>query len=197
MTTVRFDALLDRVSDTFAERAMSEGIVDVAVTNIDTPVGPLLLAATEAGIVRVGFDIEGTDEVYAKLAETVSPRVLQSSNGLLAMARTQLEEYFAGTRGHFDLPLDLRMAKGPYRRAVLGLLSDIPLGETRTYAELAIESGRPNAVRAVGSGCANNPLPIIVPCHRVLRTGGQLGGYLGGVARKQWLLEHEQLMRSA
>lgn len=192
MSQDEFDALLERVDERFAAAARAEGLVDVAVTTIETPVGSLLVAATDEGIVRVAFDIEDHDIVLAQLADAISPRVVEhAKDPALAAARSQLDEYFAGTRGTFDLPLDLRLTKGPFRREVLGLLQHIPVGETRTYAQLAIESGRPNAVRAVGSGCATNPVPVLVPCHRVLRTGGELGGYLGGVMRKRWLLDHE------
>lgn len=191
MTT--FDAMLDRAGRRMVERAIAEGLADVRTTVLDTPVGALLLAATDAGLARVAFDVEDHPAVLEQLASGISPRVLEApGDPVLAAARTQLREYFAGTRMAFDLPLDLRLAKGPFRREVLGLLATIPLGATRTYAELAAQSGRPRAVRAVGSGCATNPVPVVVPCHRVLRTGGDLGGYLGGVPRKRWLLEHER-----
>jgi methylated-DNA-[protein]-cysteine S-methyltransferase len=194
MTMPGFDALLERADAAFAAAAQAEGLVDVSVAVVDTPVGALLVAATDEGIVRVGFDVEDHDLVLAQLADSISPRVVEGDSPTLVLAREQLGEYFDGVRSSFDLPLDLRLTKGPFRREVLGLLTHIPVGETRTYAQLAIESGRPNAVRAVGSGCATNPVPVIVPCHRVLRTGGELGGYLGGTARKRWLLDHEQRM---
>lgn len=192
MTTSQFEALLERSSSGFGERALEAGLVDVAVTTIDTAVGTLLLASTEDGIVRVAFDVEDHPAVLEQLAAAISPRVVEHVTPLLAEGRRQLEEYFAGTRTTFELALDLRLARGPYRREVLGLLASIPAGATRTYAEVAILSGRPRAVRAVGSGCAGNPLPVLVPCHRVLRTGGEVGGYIGGTHRKRWLLEHER-----
>jgi methylated-DNA-[protein]-cysteine S-methyltransferase len=196
--TMTFDTLLERATDSFAAAAHAGGLVDVQVTTLDTPVGALLLAATDAGVVRVAFDSEDHDAVLAQLAASISPRVVQAApTGLLADARAQLDAYFAGERDSFDLPLDLRLARGEYRREVLALLRTIPPGQTRTYAQLAVESGRPKAVRAVGTGCATNPLPVVVPCHRVLRTGGELGGYLGGVERKQWLLDHEREMSAA
>jgi methylated-DNA-[protein]-cysteine S-methyltransferase len=192
MSQVEFDALLARADDRFATAARAEGLLDVAVTTFETPVGVLLIAATDAGIVRVGFDVEDHVVVLEQLADAISSRVVEdATNEVLGAARTQLDEYFRGERTSFDLPLDLSLTKGPFRREVLGLLQRIPVGETRTYAQLAVEAGRPNAVRAVGSGCATNPVPVIVPCHRVLRTGGELGGYLGGVTRKRWLLDHE------
>lgn len=187
-----FDALLEQSTEQFAASAQAAGLVDVAVTTLETPVGPLLVAATDGGIVRVAFDIEDHAVVLADLATLISARILEADNPLLVRARVQLAAYFEGAASAFDLPLDLRLVRGEYRREVLGLLQRIPVGATRTYRELAIESGRPNAVRAVGTGCARNPLPIVVPCHRVLRTGGELGGYLGGLDRKRWLLEHEQ-----
>jgi methylated-DNA-[protein]-cysteine S-methyltransferase len=196
--TTTFDTLLERATDRFLAAAHDTGLVDVQTATLDTPVGSLLLAATDAGIVRVAFDVEDHELVLESLAGSISPRIVPAPRGgLLDDARTQLEAYFAGTRDHFDLPLDLRLARGPFRREVLALLETIPLGQTRTYAELAVAAGRPKAVRAVGSGCANNPLPVVVPCHRVLRTGGQIGGYLGGVERKQWLLDHERGMSAA
>jgi len=192
-TTAEFDVMLDRASRAFEDRAVEEGLVDVTVATIATPIGDLLVAVADSAIVRVAFDVEDHLLVLEQLADTISPRVLEShTDPVLEAARTQLGEYFAGERASFDLPLDLRLARGPFRREVLDLLRDIPAGETRTYAQLAATAGRPNAVRAVGSGCATNPVPVVIPCHRVLRTGGHLGGYLGGVERKQWLLDHEQ-----
>lgn len=186
-----FDALLDSAMDAFGAAARDAGLVDVAVQVVPSPVGELLLAATDAGVVRVGFDVEVHERVVAQLA-VVSERVVECSTPVLDAASEQLERYFAGELAAFDLPLDLQLSAGPYRREVLEELRRIPLGETRTYAEVAIATGRPRAIRAVGSGCATNPVPLIVPCHRVLRTGGELGGYLGGVERKRWLLELEQ-----
>lgn len=186
-----YEDLLDRAARAFTGAALDAQLVDVAVTAIDSPIGELLLAATDVGIVRVAFEVEGFDAVLQQLAAGVSPRVLEARTPLLEQAERQLDAYFAAARQRFDLPLDLRLARGPFRREVLALLATIPTGQTRTYREIAEQSGRPNAVRAVGSGCATNPVPIIVPCHRVLRTGGGLGGYLGGDRRKRWLLAHE------
>ncbi len=194
MTATQFDDLCERAVDAFTAAAIAEGLVDVAVTTVPTPVGALLVAAVDDAIVRVAFDIEDHADVLVQLADTIGARVVEVVTPVLAAARDQLGAYFTGERTTFDLPLDLRLARGPFRREVLALLSTIPLGTTRTYAELAAIAGRPKAVRAVGSGCATNPVPIVVPCHRVLRTGGELGGYLGGVARKQWLLDHERAL---
>ncbi len=187
-----FETMVDHASATFAAAALDEGLVDVATTVVDTPVGDLLVAAVDGAIVRVAFDVEDHHVVQEQLAATIGPRVVEAATPELVAAREQLGAYFRGELGSFDLPLDLRLARGPFRREVLELLRQIPTGTTRTYAELAVIAGRPKAVRAVGSGCATNPVPIVVPCHRVLRTGGELGGYLGGVARKQWLLDHER-----
>lgn len=196
MTATQYDALCDRAVDALASAALEAGLVEVAVTSVPTPIGALLVAAVDDAIVRIAFDVEDHAEVIVQLAEAIGPRVLEVETPVLAAARVQLEEYFSGARTSFDLPLDLRLATGPFRREVLALLPKIPVGSTRTYAELAALAGRPTAIRAVGSGCATNPLPIVVPCHRVLRTGGELGGYLGGVERKQWLLEHERALAS-
>ncbi|MCW2922558.1 MAG: cysteine methyltransferase [Thermoleophilia bacterium] len=196
MTATGFDALGARAVDAFTAAAVAEGLADVAVTTIATPVGALLVAAVDDAIVRVAFDVEDHDEVLVQLAQAIGSRVLEVDTPVLHAARTQLDEYFSGARSTFDLALDMRLARGPFRLEVLALLPAIPVGSTRTYAELAAIAGRPTAIRAVGSGCATNPLPIVVPCHRVLRTGGQLGGYLGGVERKQWLLDHESRLAS-
>ena len=171
------------------ERAEREGLVDVAYRTLDTPLGPLLLAATAAGLVRVAFATEDPDEVLSSLAEAISPRILQSPKRLDPVA-SELEEYFAGTRHTFDLTLDWRLTKG-FRASVLHALPGIGYGETTTYAALAAAVGNPKAVRAVGSACATNPLPLVVPCHRVLPSGGGLGGYRGGPAAKELLLTLE------
>jgi methylated-DNA-[protein]-cysteine S-methyltransferase len=185
MTT--FDALLDRATGRFRARAIEAELVDVAYADVDTVLGRVLIAATTAGIVKVAFDDADRNEVLAELAAKVSPRVLEAP-ARLDDARRQLEEYLAGTRRQFDLDVDLQLARGEFRHAVLAQLPLIPYGATWSYTELATRAGRPTAVRAAGSGCATNPVPLVVPCHRVLRTGGALGGYVGGLERKQWLL---------
>jgi methylated-DNA-[protein]-cysteine S-methyltransferase len=169
------------------ERADAEGLVDVAWMVDDTPVGPLTLAATPVGIVRIEFGHD--DGVLERLAADVSPRVLRLPRRL-DMARRQLDEYFAGRRQTFDLPLDRRLSHG-YRLTVLEELSRVPFGRTVSYKDLAERTGNPKASRAVGSAMATNPIPIVVPCHRVLRTGGDLGGYGGGLPTKVWLLQLE------
>ena len=166
--------------------AQSAGLLDIAYRTVDSPVGELLLASTERGIVRVAYQREGFDDVLQLLATRVSPRVLRSP-ARLDKAATELEEYFAGTRRAFDLPLDFALSHG-FRRTVQAILPTIAYGSTATYSQLATAAGSPRAMRAVGSACATNPLPVIVPCHRVLRTDGSLGGYVGGLEAKTTLL---------
>jgi methylated-DNA-[protein]-cysteine S-methyltransferase len=166
--------------------AEAEGLLDVAYTTVDSPVGPLLLAATPKGLVRVAYDVEDHDHVLGTLAERLSPRVLRAPRRLEAAAR-ELDEYFGGRRRVFDLPLDLSLSRG-FRRLVQRHLPDIGYGQTRTYGQVAALVGNPKAVRAVGTACATNPLPVVVPCHRVLRADGTPGGYVGGPAAKATLL---------
>lgn len=180
---------LGRLHARLVAAAATAGVLDVAYRILDTPVGPLLLAATEQGLVRVAFASEDHDAVLARLAERISPRILHAP-ARLDDAAGQLEEYFSGRRRSFDLPVDLRLAAG-FRREVLDQLPRIPFGRTASYAEVAAATGRPRAVRAVGTACATNPLPLVVPCHRVLRSDGALGGYLGGPAVKRRLLQLE------
>jgi methylated-DNA-[protein]-cysteine S-methyltransferase len=193
-STDAWDDLLDRVDAAFTAAASSEQLVDASTATIPTPVGELLLVAAGDSLVRIAFDVEDHDLVLADLAPRLGARILRVEHPVLELARTQLDSYFAGELATFDLPLDLQLAKGPFRRHVLECLTSITAGETRTYAELAALAGRPTAVRAAGSGCATNPIPIVVPCHRILRSGGDLGGYLGGPSRKRWLLDHERSM---
>lgn len=183
------DAALARLRTRLEAAAAEHQLLDVAYTVISSPVGELLLAATPAGLVRVGFGIEGHDAVLAQLAERVSPRVLEAPERLAEPVR-QLAEYFAGTRKRFDLPLDLRLATG-FRRTVVEHLPDIGYGATTSYATLAALAGSPGAVRAAGTACARNPLPVVVPCHRVVRSDGKIGNYLGGSEAKAALLAME------
>jgi methylated-DNA-[protein]-cysteine S-methyltransferase len=163
--------------------------VEVAVARTDSPIGTLTLAATPDGLVRVAFPRE-LDTILEELATQVSPRVVELPRRL-DLARRELDEYFEGRRRIFDLPVDLRLARG-FRRQVLEMLhAEITFGETCSYAELATLAGSPRASRAVGSAMATNPVPIVVPCHRVLRTGGALGGYGGGLDVKRYLLALE------
>ncbi|MGK5169012.1 methylated-DNA--[protein]-cysteine S-methyltransferase [Geodermatophilus sp. CPCC 205761] len=180
---------LDRLAARLALAADEAGQLDVAFTTVASPVGPLLLAATEQGLVRLAYAAEDHDTVLQSLADRISPRVLHAPARLAPAAR-QLEEYFAGHRTSFDLPLDLRLSSG-FRRDVLDRLRDVAYGTTASYATLAAAAGSPRAVRAVGSACATNPLPVVVPCHRVVRSDGALGGYVGGAEAKRTLLTLE------
>lgn len=183
------DEVLTALHARLAAAAADQGLLDVAYRTIDSPIGALLLAATPRGLVRVAFASEGHDVVLQLLADRVSPRVLQAPARLDAIAR-ELDEYFAGRRRSFDVPLDLALSTG-FRREVLHHLHRIAFGRTETYTEVAAAVGNPRAVRAVGSACATNPLPVVVPCHRVLRSDGSLGGYLGGLDAKRALLALE------
>jgi methylated-DNA-[protein]-cysteine S-methyltransferase len=172
-----------------AERAEGRGLLDVAYREVDSPLGPLLLAATTRGLVRLAFQRQDFDAALDELARRVSPRVLRAPRRLDAVAR-ELEEYFAGARTGFDVPLDLTLAAG-FRRAVLDVLRGIGFGTTRSYAAVAALAGSPRAVRAVGTACARNPLPLVVPCHRVVRSDGTSGQYAGGAQAKARLLALE------
>nr|WP_228087384.1 MULTISPECIES: methylated-DNA--[protein]-cysteine S-methyltransferase [Sanguibacter] len=169
--------------------AQERGLLDVAYRTVDTPVGEMLLAATEVGVLRLAFAVEGFDQVLDTLARKVSPRVLRAPARLDRLA-FEVEEYLTGSRRSFDLPLDLTLTTG-FRREVVRHLPEIPYGRTATYTEVAALAGSPRAVRAVGTACAKNPLPLVVPCHRVVRSDGTTGQYAGGPAAKRWLLELE------
>lgn len=178
-----------RLHDRLVAAATTAGLLDVAYRTIDTPVGTLLLAATPEGLVRVAYASENHDLVLERLVRSVSPRILLAPARLDRVAR-EIEEYFAGRRSRFEAPLDLRLSHG-FRRVVLSHLPEIGYGRTASYAAIAKASGNPKAVRAVGSACASNPLPIVVPCHRVVRSDGSIGQYVGGVAAKEALLRLE------
>jgi methylated-DNA-[protein]-cysteine S-methyltransferase len=179
----------ERLHGQLTARADADHLVDVAYRTVDTPVGQLLLASTAQGLVRVAFPRQGHDAVLAALAERISPRILLAP-GKLDTAARELDEYFAGARTWFDLPLDHRLTTG-FRRQVLAHLPDIAYGATASYAAVARLAGNPKAVRAVGTACATNPLPVVVPCHRVVRSDGTPGGYAGGQAAKRVLLALE------
>jgi methylated-DNA-[protein]-cysteine S-methyltransferase len=173
----------------FADRASAEGLLDVAYAVVDSPFGPLLLASTERGVVRIGLPTQSRDTLLEELAAKVSPRVLEAP-GRLDEARRELDLYFEGRLRDFDLPLDWRLSKD-FRRRALRAVARIPYGETRSYMQVAKRAGNERAVRAAGTACGSNPIPIVVPCHRVLRTGGGLGGYGGGLPMKEALLRLE------
>jgi methylated-DNA-[protein]-cysteine S-methyltransferase len=181
------DQTVARLRADLAERAASEGLLDVAYTTLESPVGTLTLARTPQGLVRIAFDSESG--VLEELAARVSPRVLRAP-GRLDDVRRELDEYFAGRRTTFDLPLDWTLSSG-FRRQVLTETAAIPYGRTSTYGALAAQAGSPKAFRAAGTALATNPIPIVVPCHRVLPSGGALGNYRGGPARKRLLLDLE------
>jgi len=180
---------LSRLRDRLGLAAEAEGLLDVAYMTVDSPVGPLLLAATPIGLVRVAYDAEDHDRVLETLTRQISPRVLRAPKRLDAAAR-ELDEYFARKRRAFDLPLDLSLSRG-FRQLVQRHLPEIGYGQTRTYGQVAQLVGNPKAVRAVGTACATNPLPVVVPCHRVLKADGRPGGYVGGPAAKMTLLRLE------
>lgn len=181
---------LARLHERLVADAAAARILEVSYRTVDSPVGGLLLAATDDGLVRVAFEREGFDDVLATLAERVGPRVLSAPSRLDDAAR-QFEEYFAGIRHTFELPLDDRLSSG-FRRTVQRSLAHIAYGRTATYKEVADAVGNPGAVRAVGTACATNPLPLVLPCHRVLRADGSLGGYRGGPEAKATLLALER-----
>jgi methylated-DNA-[protein]-cysteine S-methyltransferase len=172
------------------QRAADEGLADVVYAPVESPFGELLLAATGRGLVRVAFPEEDTDSVLERISRRVSPRIVEAP-ARLERARRELEEYFAGSRRRFDLALDWSLVGGPFGREVLRVTSEIPYGGVLSYREVATDAGSPRGSRAAGNALGSNPIPIIVPCHRVLHTGGGLGGYGGGLERKRWLLELE------
>ena len=171
--------------------AQAGGLLDIAYRTVDSAVGPLLLAATPLGLLRVAFASEGHDSVLQNLSQRISPRILEAPTRLDPIAR-QLDEFFTGRRHSFDVALDWSLSRG-FRRTVLEHLNtDVGYGATASYAALASLSGSPKAVRAVGTACATNPIPIVVPCHRVIRSNGTVGAYRGGPAAKRILLDLEQ-----
>jgi methylated-DNA-[protein]-cysteine S-methyltransferase len=185
----------ERIRRDLARRADALGLVDVAFERHESPLGTILLGATAQGLVRVGLPTEDEDAVLEELARRVSPRVLGGRRATLTRARHELDEYFDGSRRTFDVPLDWRLAGG-FHREVLHATAGIPYGKTASYREVATRAGRPAAVRATGTALARNPLPIVVPCHRVLRTGGALGDYRGGREAKVQLLRLEAAGRA-
>ena len=187
--TIDDPSTLSRLRDRLGLAAEAEGLLDVAFTTVDSPVGPLLLAATPKGLLRVAYDIEDHDRVLEVLSQQISPRVLRAPKRLDVAAR-ELDEYFNGQRRSFDLPLDLSLSKG-FRLLVQQHLPAIGYGQTRSYRQVAELVGNPKAVRAVGTACATNPLPVVVPCHRVILSSGALGRYAGGPAAKTTLLNLE------
>jgi methylated-DNA-[protein]-cysteine S-methyltransferase len=188
-----YDVEAEAAAHRFAEHAAHEGLVDVAYTTIDSPVGTVLVAATHRGLVRIAFG-EGFDEanVVEDLSVRISPRVLEVPPYFDAVRR-ELDEYFHGRRTSFDLPLDWQLTRG-FGRQVLRRTAEIPYGDVSTYSKVAAAAGSPRAYRAAGNALGSNPIPIVVPCHRVLHSGGGLGGYGGGLERKEFLLRLEGVL---
>jgi methylated-DNA-[protein]-cysteine S-methyltransferase len=182
-----------RASEALVQRATDDGLVDVALATMDSPVGELLVAVTRKGLVTVAFDDEPRDEVVERLARKVSPRVLEAA-GPTDEARRELEEYFDARRQAFDLGIDRRLI-GEFAWSVLRATSRVGFGELATYGQIAGRIRRPKAARAVGRALGSNPIPIVIPCHRVVGAGGSLTGYAGGLPRKQTLLRLEGSLR--
>jgi methylated-DNA-[protein]-cysteine S-methyltransferase len=174
-----------------AERADEEGLVDVAYTRVDSPLGPLTAAATSRGLASLSYGAPA-DELLERLASELSPRLLELPMRLDPVRR-ELDEYFEGQRERFDLPLDWSLTHG-FARRVLEATAEIAYGQLQTYKDMATAAGSVRAVRATGNALGSNPLPIVVPCHRVVRTGGKLGGYTGGPERKEFLLRLEGVL---
>jgi methylated-DNA-[protein]-cysteine S-methyltransferase len=181
--------ITNAMTDRFVERAQAKHLVDVAVTTMDSPIGTLLLMATPKGLVRIAFESENRDEVLGEVAQNLSPRILEAPRRLDPVRR-ELEQYFEGTLHDFDVPLDWSLA-GDFARRVLRRTSRIPYGSVASYGDVANGVGTPRGARAVGNALGSNPIPVVVPCHRVVRTGGAIGGYGGGLSRKRWLLALE------
>jgi len=182
----------ETIDERFRAAAAAEGLVDVAWQTLETPVGELLVAATREGVCRIAYDPEPERDAE-RLARTFGVRVLRSPSRAVDQARRELDEYFAGSRREFELPLDVRVA-GPFAREVLQELRRVPFGETTTYGALAARAGRPRAARAVGTIMNRNTIPIVLPCHRVVGSTGSLVGYAGGLERKVALLRLEGVL---
>lgn len=180
---------LDTLRHRLVVKAGESGLLDIAYRLVDSPVGTLLLAASRRGVIRVAYSNEDFPSVLDDLGKRVSPRILHAPDRLDPAVR-QLEEYFSGDRRRFDLPFDLRLTGG-FRSQVVGYLASIGYAKTATYGEVAAAMQRPRAARAVGTACATNPLPLFFPCHRVVRSDGRTGAYLGGEDVKRQLLEME------
>jgi len=181
------------LSAAVGERAAAEGILDVAYAQVDSPLGRLLAVSTPAGLVHLGYPNRPVDSQLESMAARISPRIVEAP-GELDAVRRQLDEYFEGKRHAFDLALDWQLTGG-FVRTVLKRTAEIPFGETRTYGVMAAEAGSPRAFRASGSALGANQIPIVVPCHRVLRSGGALGGYGGGLDVKRELLQLEGVLQ--
>lgn len=183
---------VERLRSELAHRAGDEGVLDVAYGIADSPLGPLTVIVTDRGLVRLSYAHEAIDEQLDEIAARISPRVLASPERT-DRVRRQLDEYFSGDRRRFDVPIDWRLVRG-FAGQVLRATARIPFGSVSSYREVAAEAGSPNAYRAAGNALGSNPVPIVVPCHRVLHAGGGLGGYTGGLERKRYLLGLEGVL---
>jgi methylated-DNA-[protein]-cysteine S-methyltransferase len=177
------------LDERLSARAAKEGLLDVAYGWVDSPLGRLTVAATPRGLVRVAYPFKEPEAVLEELARKVSPRMLEAPERL-DHVRRELDEYFEGRRQEFDLPIDWALTAG-FVRSVLRATARIGYGDVRTYSDMAKAAGSPRAVRAAGNALGANPMPVVVPCHRVVRTGGGFGGYTGGIERKEFLLRLE------
>jgi methylated-DNA-[protein]-cysteine S-methyltransferase len=176
----------------FAARAAEEGLLDVAYALVDSPIGTLLAARTKRGLVELAYGGEEPDSMLEELSVKLSPRVLEVP-ARLDDVRRQLNEYFEGRRTQFELPLDWSLSRG-FTQRILQATAKVPFGELATYRDVASKAGNARAVRAAGNALGSNHMPIVVPCHRIIRTGGALGGYTGGVERKEFLLRLEGVL---
>ena len=183
---------LEQLRAIVARRAADDGLLDVAYGTYDSPLGPLTVFVTPRGLVRLSYPGESIDDQLDELATLISPRVMAAPDQTDDVRR-QLEAYFGGTRRDFELPIDWRLLRG-FRADVLRATSRIPFGSVVTYRDVAVAAGSANAYRAAGNALGSNPIPIVVPCHRVVHSGGGLGGYTGGLERKQFLLRLEGVL---
>ncbi|HEX6026293.1 MAG TPA: methylated-DNA--[protein]-cysteine S-methyltransferase [Solirubrobacter sp.] len=188
--------LSESLLESVAAAAVREGLADAIFTRLKTPIGKLLIVQGPEGLVRIAFESEPEDHALAEVAAELGPNVIASDREM-APARDALLAYFEGGEHDLDLPVDLRLMHAPFRRAVLEKLRLVPRGQTVSYGELAARAGNPKAARAVGTACARNPIPVVVPCHRVLPGTGALGNYGGGPERKRALLELEGVFPSS
>ena|SRR5215210_450688 len=189
------DTDLDRAIQGMLSHAERDGLIDVAYAEVDSPFGKLLVARTDRGVVRLALPTErgqqrSRDVVLKELATIVSPRVLESPKAL-DHERRELDDYFEGRRRKFDVPVDWSLTTPGFRSRALHAVAHIPYGKTKTYTEIAKEAGNPRASRAAGTACGRNPVPLIVPCHRVVQSGGGIGNYGGGPEMKRALLDLE------
>ena len=179
-----------RAAGRLLERADDAGLVEVAYSTLDTPLGEMLVAGTDRGLVRVALPRESFDDVVEEIAARISPRVVELP-GRVDEARRELDQYFSGSRREFELPLDMQLIRGPFTCRLLEQMTTVPFGVAITYSEAAERAGSPRGSRAAGNALGSNPIPVVIPCHRVVRSGGAIGGYGGGPDMKRYLLRHE------